>query len=225
MGLKNSVDEHFPRVLHDKNKIPANQFSLCMTDEDYTSPDGYLAGYMTLGGVDTTLHTGPMMYASASDYQVTIRSIYLQPSSHTDDESNNKKKQARGLTSRLIKISPDHENYDTHAVDSGTTITYFSTVYAPKFKKEWEKLTGFEFPSSDEDEITITDEQFNTLPTILVQIEGKEDCNQKTTETNIARKLVDSEHCKDVVLSFPPSHYIYKLENGKYNINISFEDM
>jgi len=230
MGLKNSEDEHFPHVLHQNHKIPANQFSLCMTEEDFTSTDGYHAGFMTLGGVDTTLHTSPMEYATADDYNVQIRSIYLQPAPINKEGSQ--KNQARGLNLNTVrKIQTDDSSISlSHAVDSGTTITYFSSEYEDGFGKEWESLTGFDFPIDDEAQIDITDEQLSTLPTVLVQLVGKDGddgCNSnQSTKTKSARKLdLESEHCNDVVISFPSSHYLYKNENGKYSININFEEL
>jgi len=230
MGLKNSDDQHFPRVLHENNKIPANQFSLCMTEENWTDTDGYHAGFMTLGGVDKTLHTSPMEFASANDYNVRIRSIYLQPAPINKEGSQ--KNQARGLNLNTVrKIHTADSSIDlSHSVDSGTTITYFSTEYADGFGKEWKSLTGFDFPVDDEAEIDITDEQLSKLPTILVQLVGTDGDNgcysNQSTKTKLARKLdLKSEHCNDVVISFPSSHYLYKNENGKYSININFEEL
>jgi len=221
IGLKKS-DMHLPTVLSKAEKIPTDQFSLCLREERFTSKEGYHAGLMTIGGVDPNYHTGPMEYARTDgSYTVHIRSIYLQTSS-----SGGGAKQGRNLNDfRKVQIPADYASSGTHTVDSGTTITYFSSSIADGFKKEWKSITGFDFPNNPEDDqITLTKEQVSKLPTVLVQLEAaNEGCDENQPTEKIARKL-DSDHCNDVVLSFPPSHYLYK-EGDHYYINMSFEEL
>jgi len=221
MGLKKS-EMHLPSVLRQTGKIPTDQFSLCLRDERFTSKEGYHAGLMTIGGVDPAYHTGPMKYARTDGtYSVHVRSIYLEEASPALDA-----KKERSLNDRRkVKIDADYSSSGKHTVDSGTTITYFSSSIADGFKKQWKSMTGFDFPpNSEEESISLTKEQVSKLPTILVQLEAAEEgCDDGPSTEAIARKL-DRAHCNDVVLSFPPSHYLYK-EKGEYFINMSFDEL
>jgi len=218
IGLQDaSMNMYLPKLLHNAKKIPENQFSLCLQGKRFTSLDGFHAGLMTIGGIDSSYHSSPMMYAqSGVGYDVTIRSMYLLKS------SSGSKKQQRKLADYIqVPILAEQTSYGgSHTVDSGTTITYFSPQFASGFKKEWKLLTGFDYNSNDDEAAyAFTDEQFSKLPTILVQLEGRDE-NQTTKQ--IGRKL-DSAHGNDVMLSFPPSHYLFK-EGDDYYINFSFVD-
>merc|ERR1711862_196597 len=225
MGLRDS-SMHLPNVLSNTNKIPANQFSLCLTVEKYISKGGYHAGFMTLGGIDSSHHISPMRYAQVNGYDVNIRALYLQKPGSNDQT------QERNLSDiRKVSIPAEYTSTLSHTVDSGTTITYFSSKFADGFKKEWQLLTGFPFIDDSETSIHLTNEQFSKLPTVLIQIEALNDgCDESNTieesrsESAIVRKL-DGTHCNDIMLSFPPSHYLLKDLDDTYYINISFEDL
>jgi len=218
MGLQDS-DKHLPNVLRKTNKIPVNQFSLCLRVEKFADKEGFHAGLMTIGGVDDSYHSSPMMYARTQPgYNVQIRAIYLQKSPTRGTQ------QGRSLNDyRKVPIATDYSSNDSHTVDSGTTITYFASEYAPGFKTEWKSLTGSDLTDQNT-AITLSNEQVSNLPTIFVQIEAQnEGCDESQTINEMARKL-DSTHCNDVILSFPPSHYLSK-EGDTYYINFSFEEL
>merc|ERR1740129_751469 len=177
--------------------------------------------------MDTSHHTSPMRYTQTSNYEVNIRALYLRKSASVGQ------KQGRNLNDyRKIALPAEYaSSSSSHIVDSGTTITYFSPKLATGFKKEWKSLTGFDYIDDPESSFPFTDKQLSKFPTVLIQIEALNDgCDEsKTTgesesDTSILRRL-DRSHCNDIILSFPPSHYLYKDEDGKYSINISFEDL
>jgi len=87
-------------------------------------------------------------------------------------------------------------------VDSGTTDTYMSKELKGSFKNAWSQLTDVNLST---DKFKITEQDFQTLPTIFVQLKGFQ--------------------ADDITVAMPPSHYAeYSKKDRKYAIRLYFTE-
>lgn len=205
-------------------RIEEPMFSLCFSRQPVVSRTGTQAGAMTMGGTDTRLHTTPMVYAAQTNtgagwYVVRIRKMYLRSGSGGE---------------RVTPVGPaDVVLVDTTEpilngngnviVDSGTTDTFLPRSLSAPFHEAWTKVTGGK--TFNNNAIELSDAQLLALPTVLIQLQawsGEQPSNG--TAPGHAGNL-DPEHPTDIVVAFPPTHYMeYSKKSSKYTARLYFEE-
>lgn len=219
MGM-DKAQASFWKQMHGAGKIDNQAFSLCFSRSPTVSREGTGAGAMTLGGTDHRLHATPMVFTAADPdgggfYNVKLRKAYLRDGNSGDSAAN-----VNGKKIVLLNVEEEDLNRGHVIVDSGTTDTYFHRSFATPFKEQFRKFTGIAY---DNKEKTMTPEEINAYPTILLQIYGDDDRNRKValeygspSVPGLAGEL-DPEHPYDVILAIPPSHYVeYDEEEDLY---------
>lgn len=201
------------------DKISRQAFSLCFARPHGASRDGTVAGAMSMGGADARLSTTPMVYCESphvtSDerqYRVSIRAVHLRQGGGGDSAVSS------NPDSKIVTVDFAERKYNRGKiiVDSGTTDTYFPVQMKTAFEEAWKDVVGSDFQHGP---ISLTDEELNALPTILVQLAGDVTLNQAIADqsdgwvTGLAGP-VDPDHPLDVLVAMPPSHY-YEYEDRK----------
>lgn len=218
MGMDNA-HESFWHQMSAAGRIDEDIFTLCFARQPAADRKGTEAGAMTLGGVDTRLHTSPLVYASVgvsnAFYGVHIRNVYLRKGGGGDSAMSSDP----ALEVKRVDISEADLNRGTTIVDSGTTDTYFTRNIASAFHSLWKEMTGKTYNNNP---VSLTEDQLNAMPTILFQLQGLTDLNEKMAKES-SEPLVglvgqlDAEHPYDVLLAMPPSHYMeYDNDLKKY---------
>ncbi|GKY96534.1 hypothetical protein MPSEU_000613000 [Mayamaea pseudoterrestris] len=231
VGLEYSSASLWQQV-YNSGAIQHISFSLCFGRSLKPSTDGTaLAGVMTMGGVERRLHTSPMVFAqgtaksSKSEYfYVTIRKIYLREGGG----GNSALSLNASLKVHHLNISENDLNAEEIIIDSGATDTYFTKRLEAPFQRVWKQLTGEIF--SREKEWTLTKEELNSLPTMLLQLRGDAFYNSKQKKlrnqeffTGLAGVL-DPAHPFDVLVAVPPSHYYeYNPQKNRYYSRFHFD--
>ena len=207
----------FWQQMFDSGKMgERKEFSLCFSRQPTAEREGTEAGAMTLGGFDERLHESPVVWTADSDdgsgfYNVNVRAVYLR------DSDGGESALTASPNAKVIKLDLTQGDINSGGVivDSGTTDTYWNRKLAEAFKNTFEDLSGKTFSES----LSLTHEEMVALPTILFQIEGDEELNSamnSTTVVGLAGSL-DPDHPLDVILAFPPSHYMeYRKRTGMY---------
>lgn len=218
MGM-DTATESFWHQMSAAGRMDDDIFSLCFGRQPTADRKGTEAGAMTLGGVDTRLHTSPLVYASVgssnSFYGVHVRNVYLRPGGGGDSATSSNP----ALEVKRVDVSEADLNRGTTIVDSGTTDTYFTRNIASAFQKLWKELTGKPYNNNP---VSLTEEQLNAMPTILFQLQGLTDTNEKLAKDSSDPLVglvaaIDPEHPYDVLLAMPPSHYMeYDNDMKKY---------
>lgn len=201
-------------------------FSLCFAntgpDDNVSLRKGSRAGLLTLGGVDSRIHTCPMVYSEMTGppsryFPVTLRKIYLVPGTGY---------QGRTVQSPiLLNITESALNAEGVIVDSGSTDTYFTSQLAAPFQHVWSQLVGKAF--DPDEELTVSAEEIEKLPTLLIQLKGHPEYNSNFS-SNAAIPLlahsVDHDHPFDVLISIRPSQlYEYSTTEKKYYPHFHFD--
>jgi hypothetical protein len=110
-------------------------------------------------------------------------------------------------------------------VDSGTTDTYFTRRIATEFNSVFQALAGRPYNHNGVD---LTEKELLSYPTILIQLEGDKDMNQKLhpdpKSTPGLAVDVDPENPYDVLLAIPPSHYMEYDDKQRKYINRFYAD-
>jgi len=220
MGMDHS-SLAFWRQAHDSEAITSQSFSLCFSHQAIVDKEGLDAGVMTLGGNNPALHTNTnMVFAeyteSNSFFRVYIKKIYLRSSGETSVVSV-------GSNPTIKQIDMDQTSMMNQnvIVDSGTTSTYLSRSMATPFKAAWKEVTGFDWNSSAR--LTLTAEQVDALPTILIQLHKWQGGAQNADAEGLAG-TVDPSNPDDALVAIPPSHYLSFLPSeNKYAPAIFFE--
>ena len=195
------------------------QFSLCFSRQPTSDRNGTEAGAMTLGGVEPRLHLTEMVYTTNAGggkpgfYSVKVRNIYVRVGSAGESAKSLKADPKEGV--ERLNVPYESLNHGGVILDSGTTDTYWNRAIATAFRAVFQRLSGQEFSNSP---MTLTDEQLKSLPTILFQFETDPDANAGNPYTTVGLAgWLDPEHPKDVILAFPPSHYMeYDAEGNTY---------
>lgn len=209
MGM-DSAAESFWRQMSAAHKMKEDIFTLCFARQPTADRKGTEAGAMTLGGVDTRLHTSPIVYVgvtiSNSFYGIHLRNVYLRKGGGGDSALSSDP----SLTVKKVAISEDDLNRATTIVDSGTTDTYFTRNIASAFQSLWKEMTGNNYNNSP---VSLTKEELDNLPTILFQVAGLANVNEEIAKASsepiagLAGSL-DPDHPYDVLWAMPPSHYM-----------------
>jgi hypothetical protein len=213
MGMDNAATA-FWYQMYQAGKIDQKVFSLCFSRQDTVNRQGTEAGAMTLGGTDPRLHTSPMVYATNTNgvsggnfFAVRVRRIFLRQGGGGDSATPT----TADLKVVALDVSEADLNRGTTIVDSGTTDTYFSSIIAQSLALVWKDLTGSNY---NHNAVSLTTDELNQLPTILVQLQGDESSNGPLLNatsggfvTGLAGSL-DADHPLDFILAIPPSHYM-----------------
>lgn len=210
-GILGLIDSalHLPKILSEAGLIPFNQFSLCFGWELTASADGIHSGLMTLGGVDTSHHKYPVVYAkkytSHGGYEVKVHKLYLK----------------RVDSQEITEVSANYDQISPVIVDSGTTVTFLDPILADGFYKEWKSITGFDYPAEDEKR-RMTEKEVDSLPSILIQLEGVESGKSCQNTEGLVGNL-DENHCNDVLVTVPPRHYLFDYGDSNYSFELHFQ--
>lgn len=132
-------------------------------------------GLLTLGGVDTSIHTleNSILFArlvkSRGWYTVLLQDVMM-------------KSQGDGI---VTSIGGDKSKYNAAKgtiVDSGTTDTYLPRSIAAQFKQMYKKISGIDFSNSA---VQLTPAQYSKLPIIVYRMEKFRGPNEPTTYIDI----------------------------------------
>eukprot|EP00934_Nitzschia_sp_Nitz4_P002637 Nitzschia sp. Nitz4//scaffold97_size77645//54005//55993//NITZ4_005524-RA/size77645-processed-gene-0.86-mRNA-1//1//CDS//3329560674//2627//frame0 len=219
MGMDNRP-EAFWNQMYEAGKMDEKKFSLCFSRSPTAERQGTEAGAITLGGVDERLDHTPMVYtpkASAGRsgfYSVRLRKMWLRKGEAGESVVTQMEHDGQGA--KEVPVTSAILNTGGVIVDSGTTDTYWNNGVATAFKKLFKEMTGRDYSNIA---VTLTAEELAALPTIIFQMEAEESSNPDVdpyTTPGLAGHL-DNTHPHDVLLAFPPSHYMeYNPEDGKY---------
>lgn len=195
--------------MYDKQVINNPSFSLCFVRGEEAAKDGTTAGALTMGGTDTKLHASPMLFAKGFAtkgvmHGVAIRAIYIM------EAGQYRSANATTDNTKTVAIQQSSLNSGSIIVDSGTTDTYFTRNLASPFKELFKQITGFSY---NENGMSLSDEQVDKLPTILVQLEG----TGNNANHPGSAGAIDPENPNDILLAIPPAHYIeYDSQRKQY---------
>ena len=221
--LSQTALSHPSSKVYLKNAIPRPEFSLCFSRNNLSEKEGSGAGALTLGGVDSRLHTSPMVFAknvkSSGFYAVHLKAMYLR-------------KGGSGLNAQITKedmrnmhsmgLSESQLNSGNVIVDSGTTDTYFTRKVAAPFKKAWKDITGKDY---NHNPVMLSPEELEALPTIVLVMSGFEGDTvgdePSGDPNNILGYVGDntdlSSNPLDVVVTIPATHYYeFESDTNKY---------
>lgn len=201
------------------------QFSLCFVRQPIASISGTTAGAVTLGGVDTRLHTTPMVFAKAmghgstASFKAHVRKFYLRESGGTSVMYDGKSKY------HALNVNENDLNgEEDFNFDSGTTDTYFTKALSDEFRRVWHEITRMQYTNEP---VSITDDQLRKLPTIILQMVpheggvGDEVQAANPAEVPGLAGKVDTGTPNDVMLSIPPTHYMqHNARDGTYTSRI-----
>ncbi|CAJ1959388.1 unnamed protein product [Cylindrotheca closterium] len=217
MGMEDTQTSFWKQMFDAGKGGDDKQFSLCFSRPLGASREGTEAGAMTLGGTDTRLHKTPMVFASRINkngfFSVHVRRVYLR---HGDGGESAR---SSNPDAKVIQLDVAETNLNTGGliVDSGTTDTYFNGVISAKFRAAFKDLTGGRQYNNKKWDLQSGD--LESLPTILIQLEGDLDSNKPLGDAANVVGLagdMDAEHPYDIIIAIPPSHYMELDDSGKY---------
>lgn len=217
MGMNKSPSAYWKQLVQAKGL--ENEFSLCFAQHSDISRDGTQAGGMTLGGFSTKWHRTPMVYASLGGNSgggfigIHVRNMYMVSVDWGEEDSLLR---VQGWKEKAVRVPAPNDyalNGRKAIVDSGTTDTYFPSAIRDAFHTAFKEVTnGLQW----NEHMTLTDEQVNHLPSIVVQIDGDEDLNKDLGHNfpGLAGNL-DPNHPNDVLIVIPPAHYLIYITKTK----------
>ena len=225
MGMCLKPSSIFNQMFNQKI-IASPSFSLCFMRGEAAEKTGTIAGALTMGGSDSRLHSKPMVYAKGFStkgimHGVSLRKVYILKSGFYDPD------EATVKNTIQVDIDSSILNSGSVIVDSGTTDTYMTRNLRIPFQKAFKAASGYEYI---ENGMTLTDDQVENLPTILLQLQGREESNQKLVNSMSSGNSVvgdvvvpglagslDPDHPLDILIAITPSHYVqYDAERKKY---------
>lgn len=215
MGMDNA-NTAFWSQMHSAGIMPTQQFSLCFSRQPVADQDGTESGAMTLGGTDNRLHSTGMVYTSnkKSDggfFNVHVRKVYLREGGGGESSLSSNP----NLKIVKLEVGESDLNQGNVIVDSGTTDTYFNRRIARAFANEYQSMTGHSY---NHNPISLTAEEMDMLPTILIQIAGDGKRNfgfyPDPNVAGLAGQL-DPDNPYDVILAMPPAHYMEFDDSSK----------
>ena len=194
MGMS-AAEDTLPHQLVAQKVTSTRVFALCFS---------LGGGIMTLGGVDTSIHTLPdeqiqfaKLIKSKGWFTVNLLDVYLRPAtvaSSTDGKSSS------GSVSlgASVEILNGNNNNKGVIVDSGTTDTYLPSSVKKSFEDIFKKMTnGMTYSNNN---LALKKAQYESLPTIIFKLEGMDN--------------------NPVEIECPPSSYAENLGGGKYAFRI-----
>jgi len=227
MGLSQH-EATLPRAMYDQGKIERRTFAMCFRREVVVSKKGISAGVITLGGIDTTLHTSPILWMKNLSvrgwYTIYVKNIYLRngggQSARNDDPTHSNVKRITGDTFAM-------NSGKGVILDSGTTDTYLHISMKKPFNDAWKKITGKAYSNNP---IKLSRGDLLKLPTILIQIMADNkhiDPNLGSPDdiVGLAGSTVDYDSPYDILLAVPSTHYMeYSPSKGVYTSRFYFTE-
>jgi hypothetical protein len=219
MGM-NARTESFWSQMFVAGKLGSErQFSLCFSSAPTAERKGTEAGAVTLGGVDERFDKTPMVYTPDSNggregfFSVRVRRVYLREGSAGESVKSSLPSPNQGV--KVLDVPEDTLNTGGIIVDSGTTDTYWNHGIAAAFNQLFLEMTGLRH--NNDDELSLTHAELMALPTVLFQLVSSPEANagMDAYKTVGLAGSLDDKHPFDVVLAFPPSHYMDYDERAK----------
>lgn len=220
MGMDSRQESYWAQMFAAGKMGTDKQFSLCFSRSPTAERKGTEAGALTLGGVDERFDKSPMVYTPAATngregfFSVRIRRVYLRDGSAGESAKSSNDNPSRGV--KALEVSESVLNMGGVIVDSGTTDTYWNRAIAAEFTKVFKDKAGFQYHNK---EISLNRDGLTKLPTILFQLESSEATNAGMDAFKTAGLVgsLDPKNPFDVLLAFPPSHYMeYDPTTDKY---------
>ena len=226
MGMA-ANDATLTKRMYDAKKIEHKMFAMCFRRELHQSKEGVTAGVLTLGGVDTRLHTSPMVYArntvNRGWFTVYIRSIYIRSNGGQNSKADTSDQHITKLNINLSQINSGKGII----VDSGTTDTYFHRSLKGPFEQAFKAISG---RSHSNRAIKLTKEELLALPTLLVQLDAFRDkidpaLGSPDSIPGLVGSEIDPERPADVLLAIPATHYMeYDPKDDAYTSRLYFSE-
>lgn len=225
LGMDNSENAYWHQAMR-ANISDASIFSLCFARQPTASREGTEAGAFTLGGYDERLHNknSPVVYSPFDKYgksfNVDIKGIYMRKGGGGGGESALSANASLPILS--LGLSETELNGGRVGLDTGTTDTYLPRRFAGDFERVWKEMTDIPYHHEPMD---LTEEELRGLPTILFQMKGDYQANQKlgsspyplgTLGSAIPGLNRTTTENYDVVIAMPPSHYMEYNKFGRY---------
>jgi hypothetical protein len=220
MGMDMKGESFWSQMFEAGKMGDSKQFSLCFSRQPTADRKGIEAGALTLGGSDVRFHASPMVFTSKASggrsgfFSVKVRNIYLRDGQGGESVKSKRKDPTDGLYP--LDVSYATMNTGGVIVDSGTTDTYWNQGIAAKFKAFFKDLTGKDY---SDNAVFLTKEQMAALPTIIFQLESSADSNEGSDPDSTVGLAgsIDPDHPYDILIAFPPSHYMeYDIDTDKY---------
>lgn len=184
MGMSAAADT-IPSQLKAKGVATTSTFALCLSQG---------GGILTLGGVDTRMHTSrktsyAALTASATGaYNVQLLGVYLNDIS------------TGGVGRQYVNVSNTVYNTGKGTiVDSGTTDTYLPVAAAAAFKAVFRKVTKKNY--QDKQDVVLTQKEVEALPEIIFQLAG-------------------AGKSEPVEVAIPPTSYVEQTDDGKFTFRV-----
>jgi hypothetical protein len=218
MGMNTQSEAFWYQMFTAAKLGQAKIFALCFSRQPIAERQGTEAGALTLGGVDPRLHSSDMVFTSRASggrsgfFSVKVRKVYLREGTHGESAKSSSQDPHAGV--RDLGVSFEDLNQGGIIVDSGTTDTYWNKQIGSVFQKVFKEMTGLSYTHSA---LTLTTEEILTkFPTILFQLVADPAENADSDSEGLAGTL-DPEHPKDVIIAFPPTHYMeFDPDDGKW---------
>lgn len=235
-------NQYFDSKKAQQNSNNGRQFALCLAKNPQLDRAGSGAGAMILGGTDPRMHKTPMAYAQlendAQYFILWLEKMHLRlngghsvvPHSQQDDTSDDDS----GIRYETLDILPMELNRGKLIIDSGTTATFFSKSLWEPFQQAYQRLTGTDFDTSER---TMTKEELNAMPTILLQLSpaklnGKNKNHHYHKKKNIKQQppgvvagSLDPDNAESILVALPPHRYMRYIEKrGTYAPEVQFSE-
>lgn len=210
MGMSNR-DGTFWQQMFSAGEMEESLFSLCFIRAPDVNTGGTMAGAMSMGGVDERLWETPLVYAKSpqdtGSLKVRVKGVYLW-----DQEGLAPSVRDIDTDSNIVKLDLNENklNSGQNIVDSGTTDTYLNFSIFNAMKKVWRDMVGAEFST---DNFSLTAEQLDKLPTIIVQLEGVNNDGLEPNTPGLAG-LLDTSNPQDILIAIPPISYIEYISDA-----------
>jgi len=210
LGLKKAS---FWRQMYNEGAIEKQQFSMCLRKHPFTplTARTRAVGVLTLGGVDDRLQSSDMIFMDYTDsnnglYNVHIRRIYVHPSGGQRLAGDSPDVDLSRGGTFLVDTDESIIEYPV-VLDSGTTDTILPADLKPALDQIWEQMMSMPFPTEP---ISISPEELRGWPTIIFQMKGSPYVTSTfdLTKRNGKAGILDEQHPDDVLVAFPPSHYM-----------------
>ena len=225
MGMA-ANDATLTKRMHDAGKIEHLMFAMCFRRELHQSKEGVTAGVLTMGGVDTRLHSSPMVYARNTVHQgwftVYVRKLYLRSDGGQSAKADDADQHITEIRMNLSQVNSGKGVI----VDSGTTDTYFHRSLKAPFEEAFKAVSGRDHSNRA---IKLSHGELMALPTLLVQLDAyDEKMDPSYTGDNLiglASAELDDDRPTDVILAIPASHYMeYDPHADSYTSRLYFSE-
>lgn len=225
MGMA-ANDATLTKRMHDAGKIEHLMFAMCFRRELHQSKEGVTAGVLTMGGVDTRLHTSPMVYARNTVDQgwftVYVRKLYLRSNGGQSARADDSDQHITEIQMNLKQVNSGKGVI----VDSGTTDTYFHRSLKAPFEQAFKAISGRDHSNRA---IKLSHDELMALPTLLVQLDAFDEKMDVAyfggNLVGLAGAELDEARPADIILAIPATHYMeYDPQADSYTSRLYFSE-